>query len=267
MATARLALRQRREQLGMSQEQAALASGVSTTTWRSYEAGTSSPRPGRRPRIARVLNLSLDGLSVVFGDIEPPDRHDVLRWLGRLGGMEQGAGHIHAFEPVVIHGLLQTAAYATAVETVGWANGSYADDKVRVRMVRQAILHRRPDPVRFSVILDESVLHRATGADHVMAEQLEHLIEVAALPTVSLQIMPWGPAVFPAAFGAFSMFTSKGDSEPHMVYTEDGSGPNELLKSHEIDAHIALFDHLSDTASTPRDSVDLIRQTIKERYL
>lgn len=264
MATARQALRQRREHFGWSQIEAACKLKVSPTTLRSWEAG-GPVRPRHRRQIARVYQLSLTEVSVMLGDPEAPNGEVVLRWLGDLGRLEAAAGEIQAFEPIVIHGLLQTADYATAVERVGSFNDGYVAEKVRVRMLRQAVLRRKP-PLQLSVVLDESVLYRVAGDHEIMAEQLGHLIDVADYPDVTLQIMPFASAVFPAGFGAFWLFTHLGEPDPHMVYMEDAGGPDPSSRPPDIDAHVELFDHLSTTALSPEESVEFIHATAKERY-
>lgn len=92
----------------------------------------------------------------------------------------------------VIPGLLQTRAYTTAaLESVRIEQHVEVDDvaeAVAERMDRQQVLHR-PD-ARFVFVLEEQVLrHRTVPAD-VHAEQLQHLLTVARLPSVSLGIIP-----------------------------------------------------------------------------
>ena len=59
------------------------------------------------------------------------------------------------------------------------------------RMDRQAILFREdPTPPRVHALLDEQVLHRNVGGPAAMAEQLEHLVELAMMPRISVQVIP-----------------------------------------------------------------------------
>jgi hypothetical protein len=166
-----------------------------------------------------------------------------------------------------MHGLLQTADYATAVESIGPYSEQVVAEKVEMRLARQAVLTREPDPVVLWVILDESVLHRSAGTDAVMAAQLEHLTEQADLPNITIQVMPFSAAVFPAAFGAFSLFTDPGADEPYTAVTEDAAGPHYIDRPHDLAPHVDLFHHLSAAALSQGESVDLIRRTMKETYL
>lgn len=264
MAMARLALRLRREQLDLSQEQVALEVGISTTAYRDWESGVSAPRVGRRTKLAKAMGWSLAQLAEALDGVSP-NGHAVPGWLGHLASLEQAAAEIRAFEPVVVHGLLQAKAYATAVESINALNDRHVVEKVRVRLARQAVLARKPDPLRLWVVLDASVLLRVAGSAETMAEQLDHLVKVAQRPNVTLQVMPLSSAVFPAAFGAFSLLTSRDADEPYMACVEDSTGPHYLDRPPDINAHVNVFEHLASTALTPTESVEFITAT-KENH-
>jgi transcriptional regulator with XRE-family HTH domain len=260
---ARVALRNRREELDLSQEQVALAVGVSTTAYRGWENGTSNLRVGRRRRLASVLQWSTAQLAQALEADQPVNGngingHAVPSWLGHLASLEQGAGHLWAFEVTTVHGLMQTAAYAYAVEQSDIL--SETDEgiarRVETRMARQAVLTRRPDPLVLSVILDESVLHRTAGDSSVMAVQLDRLLEVAGYPNVELQILPLTAGAF--VFGSFTLFASPAADTPFMAITEDRAGPHYLDRPSDVAAHIELFNHLSSVSLDPAESLDVI---------
>jgi transcriptional regulator with XRE-family HTH domain len=268
---ARQALRQRRRQQGLTQEALAFAIGVATTTYREWERGMASPRVGFRPRLARQLDVSLaemDRLLDGEGHTPVPDGLAVPAWLGHYAALEQGAAQIWSFEPVVVPGLLQTAAYATAIERVdpAAATEEAVRQKVDARLARQRVLTRQPDPLALSVVLDESVLHRIAGDRTVMAEQLGHLVDVTDRPTIKVRVLPFDAGVFSAAFGSFTVLTSPGSPCPYMACVEDRAGVHYLDRPHEIHAHIFLFEHLLRVALSPEDSVDMIRALAKENY-
>ena len=271
MARARQALRQRREQGGWTQESFAFALGVATSTYKSWERGEKTPRVGYRPKLARLLDASLAQVEIYLDgqQMAAPDGHQVPAWLGHLASLEQGASSIWAFEPVVVHGLVQTATYAGAVERVGPASRPPEEEiaqRVKTRIARQGVLVRQPDPLALSVVLDESVLYRVAGDHQVMRRQLDHLAEMADRPNVDVRILSLTAGVFSAAFGAFQVLTSPGGSDPYMACVEDRAGPHYLDRPHEIEAHASLFEYLSGVALSPADSIDLLRSVSKERY-
>lgn len=267
MASARHALRQRRELQGLTQEKAAFELRIAVSTYKSWEAGRGTPRVGFRPRIASLLDVSLAEVDAYLDGNQAvaPNGQQVPAWLGHLAALEQGASEIRAFEPIVTHGLLQTVDYSTAVERVAF-DEKEAARRVELRIARQSVLYRSPDPLRLRTIIDESALLRRAGSDTVMATQLDHLIETGELDNVTVQIMPLSAAVFLAGFGAFTLFVSPESSEPYMACTEDAVGANYLDRTHDIGEHVALFERLAEAALSPAESVDLIHSVSKERY-
>ncbi len=265
MARERLAARRRAQ--GMTQEQLAQALDVTTSTVAHWEQGKSTPRAWHRRPLADRLEVSLgelERLLDVNGQVAL-DGHPVPAWLGHLASLEQAASEIWAYEPTVVHGLLQTAAYATAVESIGPRPATVEEvaRRVETRMSRRAVLDRRPDPLQLAVVLDESVLRRRAGDRDVMDAQLDHLAEMAQRPNVDLQVLPLDAGVFSAAFGAFKVLTSPGVPDPYMACVEDRAGPHYLDRPHEIEAHTVLFRYLAGVALPPDASLDLIH-VVKE---
>lgn len=65
---ARRKLRERREELGFSQETLARAIGAETTTVRRWESGSTSPQPLLRRRLAKALEVSPETLTELLED-------------------------------------------------------------------------------------------------------------------------------------------------------------------------------------------------------
>lgn len=99
--------------------------------------------------------------------------------------------HFRVYEPGVIPGLLQTPAYARALMSAIIEFQGIPDDTggaVAARIDRQRVLHGGSHT--FAFLLEESALRARVASDAVMAGQLGHLLEIAALPRVSLGIIP-----------------------------------------------------------------------------
>ena len=258
----------RRNELGLTQEELAEAVGVGSRSIRNYEDGSKTPRGERRLGLERALRWTGPELTLALTDDEdrPANGYPVPSWLGGLASLELSAGGIATFEPVVVPGLLQTAAYACAVESNG--PGSVSDDavasKVQNRLDRQAVLGN--DGFHLHAVIDESVLHRVAGSRDVMATQLDHLAEMTGHPAVELRVLPLDAGVFSAAFGAFSIFTAPDSVMPFMVCTEDRAGPHYLDRAHELEVHIDLFAHIAAGALSPESSGKLIRFTANKEY-
>jgi transcriptional regulator with XRE-family HTH domain len=258
----------RRKARGFTQESLAHTLEVTTSTVAHWEQGTSTPMARHRRPLAGKLDVSLTELDRLLDTTRgsAPDGHAVNGWLGHFASLEQGASQIRAFEPVVVPGLLQIRDYATAVESVNHV--PVTDDevsrRVEVRMARQRVLVRQPNPLELFAVLDESVLHRMTGGPVVMSAQLDHLADVAQWPNVDLRVVPLDGRVHCAAFGAFQLLTSPGSTAPYMACAEDLSGVRYHDAQHAVDAHAELFEHLSSVALAPAESLDLIHTAAKE---
>lgn len=136
-------------------------------------------------------------------------------------GFEAEASRLLVYEALVVHGLLQTEDYARAV--IRTSNPTASDDtverRVQVRMRRQDLLTRQP-PLELWAVFDEAALRRIIGGDvAVHLAQLDHLLEVAALPTIRLQVIPWADASNPGAASAFTVLEFPG-SDPEIAYFE-----------------------------------------------
>lgn len=257
----------RRDALGLSQEDVAQAAGLTANSIRRYELGLSTPRGGDRRAYARSLGWSPERLAIALAD-EPVlvNGHAVPGWLDLLASLEQASGRLYAYEAVGVHGLLQTPDYAAAVERVGpdHATSDEIDRRVAARMARQAVLTRQPDPLDPYVILDESVLHRVAGDPGVMADQLEHLAGMID-GGLDLRILPNEAGMFP--FGSVTLLTQLGVVEPWVAITEDLSGPHIFERDRQPEAfgrHERLWDYLCTLALTPSATADMLVAAAKE---
>ncbi|MEV8637603.1 helix-turn-helix transcriptional regulator [Streptosporangium sp. NPDC051023] len=102
--------------------------------------------------------------------------------------------HFRIYQPLSIPGLLQTAEYATALLAAIISVRGIPDDTeaaVAARLERQRVLYSGAR--RFAIVLEEAVLHTGLGGAEVMAGQLDRLITLMSLPSVSLGIIPARP--------------------------------------------------------------------------
>ena len=113
-----------------------------------------------------------------YGDVVPGWFEDYL-------GLEQAARVIRSYEVQFIPGLLQTEDYARAVIGLRYQKETEIERRVGLRMQRQQ-LFERPDPPHVWAVIDEAALRRPNGSAATMRAQLRHLIDVAALPCVTV---------------------------------------------------------------------------------
>jgi transcriptional regulator with XRE-family HTH domain len=104
---------------------------------------------------------------------------------------EDRAARLYVWSPGILHGLVQTPAYARAVLS---ASPGVTDEVVTARLTarleRQRRVLMRDDPPMVWFIVDQLSLYREVGSPSIMADQMTHLAEVANLPNVTLTVMP-----------------------------------------------------------------------------
>jgi transcriptional regulator with XRE-family HTH domain len=105
---------------------------------------------------------------------------------------EQRAANLRIWQPSSLSGLVQTEAYALAqLRTFPGVTAEQVSERLSARMARQTILAREePAPPMVWFLVDEAALRRLTGSALIMAAQLERLLIVAALPNVTVQVVP-----------------------------------------------------------------------------
>jgi transcriptional regulator with XRE-family HTH domain len=177
-------------------------------------------------------------------------------------GFEAEASALWIYETMVVHGLLQTEDYARAMFQLGTESldSQVVEDRVKVRMDRQAVLYR-PDPLRLSVVLEEAVLHRSFGGRDVLRGQLECLVRVTERKNVEICVVPFGRGIPTAGAGPFTV-VQFADSDPKIVYVEGLTGGTYEEGEH-AELYVALFDHLRSVALSTTESTDMIKRVLE----
>jgi transcriptional regulator with XRE-family HTH domain len=179
-------------------------------------------------------------------------------------GLEVSANHILAYEPTLVYGLLQTQDYARAV--IRAVRPELTSDQVerwaRFRMARQELL-TQDDPPEVDVILDECVLHRPVGGRAMMRNQLQHLIELTALPNLTLQILPLSAGEHSAMGGAFHVYRFTEPTDPDVVYLEQTLSDLYLEDAKQVERHGAAFERLRVAALTPQRSASMLSTLVE----
>ena len=104
---------------------------------------------------------------------------------------EDAATSLRAWMPGIVHGLLQTEGYARALlETSPGVTEEMVAARLAARMERQRRVLMRDDPPFAWLLVDQLSLARLVGSAEIMAAQMGHLVTVAAMPNVTLQILP-----------------------------------------------------------------------------
>jgi hypothetical protein len=108
-----------------------------------------------------------------------------------LSGLESLPVTLSVDGEAAASGLVQAEDYAAAlIATSPGLSDDAAAARLKARMGRQRRVLGREKPPRVTLLVDESALYRLVGTADVMAAQLRRLLEVAAMPSVVMQVMP-----------------------------------------------------------------------------
>ena len=182
-------------------------------------------------------------------------------------GLEGEAASLRAYESQVVHGLLQTEAYAREVMTTVRRRQTpdLIERLVQLRMQRQEIIvPGRAGPIELWLILDEAVIRRVMGSPELMRAQLNHLADASQWPNVTLQVLSFSSGLHPALNGPFAIIEFPERFDPDVVYTEGVGGQDYLERERDVRARSEAFDLLRAAALSPADSTDLIAALARE---
>jgi transcriptional regulator with XRE-family HTH domain len=261
-------LRRLREAHSFKLEEAADKLGLAASTLSRIETGKAPTRtvylttmfemygvadPGQRQVLTEMAREGhRKGWWAVYDDILPTG-FDVYV------GLEAEATALRVFEDQVVHGLLQTEAYARTVMTSvrRRQGGRELDRAVELRLQRQKVLVRS-DPLKLWCILSEPVVSRPIGGPEVMRGQLVRLLEMSQWPNVTLQLLTLASGVHPALNGPFCILEFPERGDPDVVYAEGVAGHAYLERDVEVQACAEVFDLLRAAALSPAETAKMI---------
>jgi transcriptional regulator with XRE-family HTH domain len=169
---------------------------------------------------------------------------------------EQKAVAISVFQAMLVDGLLQTGDYSRAV-IAGNVNvpPEEVEDRVAARLARQSLL-TRDHPPRLTYYLHELALRTPVGGCAVMAEQLRHLLRLAARPAVTLRVLPTKVGAHAAMVGPFTLLEFS-DFRP-IVYLESDTSSLFLERPVETTAYRNILAALARITLDEEESSRLI---------
>ena len=195
------------------------------------------------------------------------DYSDVLpAWFEAYVGLEEAATSIRTYEIQFVPGLLQTEDYARAVTLLGHhgAPAAEIEQRVGLRMARQVLL-AEPRPMHLWAVLDEAVLRRPAGRPGVMRRQLQHLLEAADRPNVTIQVIPFAAGAHAAAGGPFSILRFAERDLPDVVYLEQLTSALYLDKRETVDHYLAVMERLCLEATPSSSTAKIIGSILRDR--
>src|SRR6185437_1617119 len=178
-------------------------------------------------------------------------------WFKPFGEHEMATATIRSWSPNVVDGLLQTEEYARAqIGLFPGVSKDQVDDRVANRMARQQRVLYRENPPTAHFLVDITALQRMPGA--FRTAQLCHLLETAALPNVTIQVVPvcWHSGMS----GGFILTDRAGYAEA--VHAGQVHGDDET-----VGALASRFDSIRSEAMRASESATLIREMLAHERL
>ncbi|MFD5780210.1 DUF5753 domain-containing protein [Streptomyces sp. NPDC126933] len=181
--------------------------------------------------------------------------------------MEDVARRLRTWQLSLIPGLFQTSEYARslAVSDGVWEDPDDIERIVEVRMKRQARLVG-DNPLEVYAVVWEAALRQQVGGPRVMRNQLEHLLEVAQLPNVRLQVMPFQSGGHPCVVGSFNIVSFAETEAVDVVHTDTIVSTVWVENDEEGAVYSSFFDRTARLSLAPKDSVTLIDSICKGMY-
>lgn len=170
----------------------------------------------------------------------------------QLAALEAQVARIAEWQPSMIPGLLQTAAYTRELLALSFTVSDEREIEMTVagRIRRQEILYQPGRRIQF--VIGEAALRSTPGTVETLLGQLDRLVAVAGLATVELGVLP-----FPAMpIMPLSSFTIRDD----VAIMETNSGEQQLYEPDEVALYARAFDQLREAAVTGPDAVALIQR-------
>lgn len=177
--------------------------------------------------------------------------------------LERHATKIAEFAPALVPGLLQTAAYTRSVMLAGnpFLTEAYIDEKVTARRERAHVLADATRPVYWA-ILHEHVLRVPVGGPAAMAEQLDHITEMARRRRVLVQVLPYAAGAYPLMGRMVRLFDF--DDAPPVAYTEAVYSGNLLDDPALVMRVQGAYDLLRAAALSPAASLAVIESAAED---
>jgi transcriptional regulator with XRE-family HTH domain len=276
VASTRLAreLRTQRETAGMSQEVVAEEMGWAESKLYRIENDKS-----------RVLHRDVKRLLKLY---ETEDRQaEVISELARLAGerdwwhqysgaipewfqvyvvLEASASHVFGYESELVPGIMQTERYTRAIMSTAphRASDEELNDTIKVRTKRQDRLMIGTDPLNVWLVLNEAVIRRLVGGSEVMRDQIDHLVKIAQLRNVTLQVLPFKVGEHSAMHGSFRLLKFPTPNDPDKVYLEQQIGGVYTQKVDEVERYGSLFDDVRARALGPGETIEMFHAVAAE---
>jgi transcriptional regulator with XRE-family HTH domain len=264
------ALRAAREERGLSLRKLAAELGRDPGALSRWENGERSPKPTDVAQILTLLGINGDRYEEIIDMTRDTDASHWLavslpeqrQQLAALLEFERTATTITHAAPLLIPGLLQSTAYVRSIMTAGGVPQEEVETRIAVRIGRREAITRKDRPVRLVAAIGEAALQQVLGGPGVMAEQLEHILQLSELENIDIHVVPFTSGWHPALEGLFVLIES--DQAPPAVHLENRRSGLFLHEPADIEIYRDAAETLVNAALDPAESTKYIARIRKE---
>ncbi|MCQ8192585.1 helix-turn-helix domain-containing protein [Streptomyces rugosispiralis] len=254
-----------RERAGLTQKELGERLGYAEATISAAERGLRIPQP----ELLEAADDLLDAggvLKAAKEDVERAKAKARVRhptWFRDYARLEAEAVELCHFANQAVPGLFQTESYTRAVfiSRQPLFEDETIEMRVAARLARQTILAQWPLPT-VSAVIQEAVLRHPFGGRTVQRGQLEHLLDLARMRNVEVQIMPMDSEEHAGMGGPFTLLTPKG--RPQVAYLEVQHISRLITEPEEVRVLAAKYGSIRSQALTPRGSMLLLEKLLGE---
>ncbi|MER6343899.1 helix-turn-helix domain-containing protein [Streptomyces sp. NPDC001595] len=245
-----------REHAGLSREELGERVGYSKHTVASVELGRRMPD-----------STFVEGAEEATGNTGAVRRAaahlarqpGLAAWFRRWAGLERGAITLYTYECRLIPGLLQTEAYARTLFTNQLP--PLDDEQVEAQWVaradRQQLLVDRPNTA-FAFLLEEHLFRRRTGGVEVTRGLIDHVLGIAKLRNVEMQVMPPVRETHAGLDGPMQLLETP--ENKWFGYCEGQRGGLLISDPKEVSVLQRRYASMRSQALTPEDSMSLLQR-------
>jgi hypothetical protein len=230
--------------------------GYSKHTVASVELGRRMPDAGFVEAAEGVLG-NTGALRRAAGCLER--QSGLASWFRRWAGLERQGITLYTYECRMIPGLLQTEAYARTLfnQQLPPLDDEQIEAQWEARADRQELLRDRPNTA-FGFILEEHLFRRRTGGRDVTRELIDHVLDLAELRNVEVQVMPVVRELHAGLDGAMQLLETPDNK--WFAYCEGQRGGLLLSDSKEVSILQRRYARMRSQALTLEDSRSLLQR-------
>ncbi|WP_274562817.1 helix-turn-helix domain-containing protein [Streptomyces spiramyceticus] len=248
-------LRFYRERAGISQEALSRRIGFSKSQVAMVERGERPPKGTFVPSADEVLGAQ----GALLAAAKELRVSHLPSWFKAFVDEEANAVSLHSYVTHVVPGLLQIEAYARAVFSCHYPplDDEEIEGRVAARLERQKLFQRKPVPA-IGFVLELAALSRPIGGPQVLQEQLDHVLDVARLRNVEIQLMPPYRLTHAGLDGPMTLLETT--ERRQLAYVEGQSGSYFVSEQPSLGDLFGKYGILRAQAHSPEESVKLIEQ-------